>query len=263
MAENYNLYHREKIMLPLNKLSVENVEGDILRANTHLNAWIERFKDTSRTTEQNKQSVFKLTSFYMMLAYGNYALENYSEVKPNLIKAAPFAFLRGFDSELRTHNNDWTIQQELNICLIFGDADIINKMSKLANSYKPSSIMHNACYLYDLLLIKIGTHQPLEQSDIDDALTEAKNTKNKDVQQYIYSLIEAIQALTTGNQALWQESITKAIAWHTDECKFGDYKDMLDGFMCLNALTMAKLGKELHGWHCTTNSLYLPLFLID
>ncbi|RZR39834.1 hypothetical protein [Vibrio vulnificus] len=127
-------------MLPLNKLSVENVEGDILRANTHLNAWIERFKDTSRTTEQNKQSVFKLTSFYMMLAYGNYALENYSEVTPNLIKAAPFAFLRGFDSELRTHKNDWTIQKELNICLIFGDADIINKMSKLANSYIPNQL---------------------------------------------------------------------------------------------------------------------------
>ncbi|EHT4939357.1 immunity 49 family protein [Vibrio vulnificus] len=250
-------------MLNLNKIELSELNEYIEKNPNYISLGLEKFTDSNSQEKLKKRAVFNLTSCYVELAYANYALESYSDVKPNLIKAAPFAFLRGFDSELRTHNNDWTIQQELNICLIFGDADIINKMSKLANSYKPSSIMHNACYLYDLLLIKIGTHQPLELSDIDDALSEAKNTKNKDVQQYIYSLIEAIQALTTSNQTLWQESIDKAIAWHTDECKFGDYKDMLDGFMCLNALTMAKLGKELHGWHCTTNSLYLPLFLID
>lgn len=249
-------------MLKLNKYEID-FERLFRRAPTVLENRTPEIYDESANLDDRKQATFVVTSKYIELAYANYALENYSEVKPNLIKSAPFAFLRGFDSELRTHNNDWTIQQELNICLTFGDADIIEKLSKLANSFKPSSIMHNACYFYDLLLIKIGTHQPLEQSDIDEALFEAKNTKDKDVQQYIHPLIEAISALTTSNQALWQESIDKAIAWHTDECKFGDYKDMLDGFMCLNALTMAKLGKDLHGWHCTTDSLYLPLFLVD
>ncbi|AMG10707.1 Imm49 family immunity protein [Vibrio vulnificus] len=250
-------------MLKLNKAILDDLDElyeDLEYLNNHRVAQI---TDEDVTLERRKNAVFVVTSKYITIAYTNYALENYSEVKPNLIKAAPFAFLRGFDTELRTHKNDWTIQKELNICLIFGDADIIKKISKLANSYRPSSIMHNACYLYDLLLIKIGTHQALEQIEIDEALSEAKNTKDKDVQQYIHPLIEAINALNTGNQALWQESIDKAIAWHTDECKFGDYKDIDDGFMCLNALTMAKLGKELHGWHCTTNSLYLPLFLID
>lgn len=250
-------------MLKLNKCTLDDLDElyeDLEYINNHR---VPQITDENVTLDRRKNAVFFVTSKYITIAYTNYALENYSEVKPNLIKAAPFAFLRGFDSELRTHNNDWTIQQELNICLTFGDADIVEKLSKLANSFKPSSIMHNACYFYDLLLIKIGTHQPLEQSDIDEALSEAKNTKDKDVQQYIHPLIEAISALTTSNHALWQESIDKAIAWHTDECKFGDYKDMLDGFMCLNALTMAKLGKELHGWHCTTDSLYLPLFLID
>ncbi|EMQ2877942.1 immunity 49 family protein [Vibrio navarrensis] len=249
-------------MLKLNKYEID-FERLFRRAPTVLENRTPEIYDESANLDDRKQATFVVTSKYIELAYANYALENYSEVKPNLIKSAPFAFLRGFDSELRTHNNDWTIQQELNICLTFGDADIIEKLSKLANSFKPSSIMHNACYFYDLLLIKIGTHQPLEQSDIDEALSEAKNTKDKDVQQYIHPLIEAISALATSNQILWQESIDKAIAWHTDECKFGDYKNMLDGFMCLNALTMAKLGKELHGWHCTTDSLYLPLFLID
>ncbi|ELU4011290.1 immunity 49 family protein [Vibrio vulnificus] len=250
-------------MLPLNKLSVENVEGDILRANTHLNAWIERFKDTSRTTEQNKQSVFKLTSFYMMLAYGNYALENYSEVKPNLIKAAPFAFLRGFDPELKTQNSAWTIQDELNICLLFGDSVLLEKIKVLNWSLPEDRWVHPAIYQYDHLLMHIATGRTPSEQAITQALSDAKSAKNKDVIQFFLSLIEAIHALTTSNQTLWQESIDKAIAWHTDECKFGDYKDIDDGFMCLNALTMAKLGKDLHGWHCTTNSLYLPLFLID
>ncbi|MFH4666915.1 hypothetical protein WMQ48_19630 [Vibrio cidicii] len=250
-------------MLKLNKVILDDINElyeDLEYLETHPAPEI---NDENETLDDRQNAVFVMTSQYIEIAYTNYALENYSEVKPNLIKSAPFAFLRGFDSELRTHNNDWTIQQELNICLTFGDADIIEKLSKLANSFKPSSIMHNACYFYDLLLIKIGTHQPLELSDIDEALSEAKNTKDKDVQQYIHPLIEAISARATSNQILWQESIDKAIAWHTDECKFGDYKDMLDGFMCLNALTMAKLGKDLHDWRCTTDSLYLPLFLID
>ncbi|MFH4666534.1 hypothetical protein WMQ48_17670, partial [Vibrio cidicii] len=149
-------------MLKLNKLTAEDLTFYLSNNPNGIRNWSPVIDDPNEPLEEKQQAAFHLTSWYVELAYANYALENYSEVKPNLIKAAPFAFLRGFDSELRTHNNDWTIQQELNICLTFGDADIIEKLSKLANSFKPSSIMHNACYFYDLLLIKIGTHQPLE-----------------------------------------------------------------------------------------------------
>ncbi len=67
----------------------------------------------------------------------------------------------------------------------------------------------------------------------------------------------------SGDHTLWQTSIDKVITWHKDECKFGDYKNDKKGIMSLNALTMAKLGKDLHGWVCSTDSLYLPLYLID
>ena len=197
-----------------------------------------------------------------MLAYGNYALENFTEVKPNFEQVAPYAYLRGFDPVLKTHNNDWTIQQELNICLCFGDKELHQKLETIVDTYEPSSIMHQACFRYDQLLLQIGTGQTPEQSDIDAALAEAQSTKDKDVQQYILPLIQAIQALIVSDETQWQTAIDKAIAWHTDECKFGDYKDMEEGFICLNALTLAKLGKELHGWSCKTDSLYLPLFLI-
>ena len=164
---------------------------------------------------------------------------------------------------MKGHNNEWTIQDVLNIALLFGDKTIINQLRDKADAFKTSSVTKKAIFLYDHLLIKIGSGKALTQSEIQTALTEAKNTKDKDVQQYIYPLIETISALTLGEQALWQANIDKVIAWHKDECKFGDYKEDKEGTMSLNALTMAKLGKDMHGWECTTDSLYLPLYLIN
>ena len=247
-------------MLKLNECNFDDHEYSINRANTHLNAWLQRFNDNTSNVEQTK-SVFKLTDFYLMLAYANYALENTSEVKPNFEKAAPFAFLVGFDPQLKTVHNDWTIQEDLNVVLLFGQAQLLSKLA--TTPIKLYAIGHQAKLQYVELLKSIGTGHTPETSDINIAIAEAKNTKDKDVQQYILPLIEAILALASGENTLWQTSIDKAIKWHADECKFGDYKDMEEGFICLNALTMAKLGKEMHGWSCSTDSLYLPLFLID
>ncbi|WP_158136435.1 Imm49 family immunity protein [Vibrio navarrensis] len=250
-------------MLKLNKVILDDINElyeDLEYLETHRAPEI---NDENETLDDRQNAVFVMTSQYIEIAYTNYALENYSEVKPNLIKAAPFAFLRGFDKKLRTHSTDWSIQDDLNTCLLFGDAALLAQIKAMEWSLPEEEWMHPAIYQYDHLLMHIATgRMPTEQA-ITQAFTDAKSAKNKDVIQFFLPLIEAISALTTSNQALWQESIDKAIAWHTDECKFGDYKDMLDGFMCLNALTMAKLGKDLHGWHCTTDSLYLPLFLID
>ena len=76
-------------------------------------------------------------------------------------------------------------------------------------------------------------------------------------------LVEAIKGLSIGDNLLWQSSIDKVIAWHTDECKYGDFKEDGNAVMSLNALSMAKLGKDMHGWQCQTDSLYLPLYLIN
>ncbi|EPF2931252.1 hypothetical protein ACSL9C_004208, partial [Vibrio navarrensis] len=107
-------------MLKLNKVILDDINElyeDLEYLETHRAPEI---NDENETLDDRQNAVFVMTSQYIEIAYTNYALENYSEVKPNLIKAAPFAFLRGFDSDLRTHNNDWTIQQEMNICLTFG-----------------------------------------------------------------------------------------------------------------------------------------------
>ncbi|NTS77895.1 immunity 49 family protein [Catenovulum sp. SM1970] len=250
-------------MLKLNKLNEDDLSYDLSSRPKAIKNWTPVINDDDEPIEEKVRAAFNLTSWYVRLANANYGLENYDQVKPYLEKAAPYAFLRGFDEELKTHKNDWTIQQELNLCLLFGNTDIIEKLSKLVNNFKPSSIMHQACYLYDCLLIKVGTGQSIEQVQIEEALSEAGATKDKDVLQYIQPLIQAINALVLSDQSLWQSSIEKAIDWHTDQCKFGDYKEDIDGFINLNALTLAKLGKTMHGWQCETHSLYLPLFLID
>lgn len=249
-------------MLKLNKFE-EDYERVFKRAPKVLAKREPQIIDLNLSAYDRQQATFVVAGKYIQLAYLNYWLENFDQVKPNLQKAAPYAFLRGFDPDLKTHNNDWTIQQELNIVILFAESDVIEKLSNNNWLLPKDNIINQACYLYDRLLMQIGTGQTPAQSDIDDALLEAKTTKNKDVLQYILPLTEAISALTSGNKALWQASIDKAIKWHSDECKFGDYKDMEEGFICLNALTMAKLGKDMHGWQCQTDSLYLPLFLID
>jgi len=224
---------------------------------------LKHVNDLSIDIEVRGRAVWILSGEYQELAYAHYVLENYDEVKPYLQKAAPFSYLTGFDLELKEHNNEWTIQSELNTALLFGDETIIDQLSDIADSFKTSSVTLLAVFLYDQLLIKIGTGKKLLQTEIQEALTEAKKTKDKDVQQYILPLIEAISALVSNDQSLWQTSIDKVIKWHADECKFGDYKNDVNGIMSLNALTMAKLGKNMHGWVCSTDSLYLPLYLIN
>lgn len=251
-------------MLKLNKCEID-FDRLFKRAPIVLEKRTPQILDTSIDLEVRQQALFVVTNKYIDLAYANYALENFSEVKPNLKKAAPFAYLRGFEKGLRTYSTAWSILDDLNIVLLFGDSELKVKLQALSWSLPDDRIddQDRAIYLYDHLLIKIGTGQIPEKADIDAALLEAKSTKNKDVLQFFLPLIEAISALVSGDKALWQASIDKAIKWHTDECKFGDYKDMEAGFICLNALTMAKLGQDLHHWQCKTQSLYLPLFLIE
>ena len=250
-------------MLKLNKLTETDIKYYLIKNPTGIQNWSPVLDDPDEPLEEKQQAAFHLASFYIEIAYANYALEDFSEVKPNLEKAAPFAFLRGFDSELQAHKSDYSIQKELNICLLFGEPKLLEQIRALNWSLSEDDIVHPAIYQYDHLLMQIATGSTPTPQAINTAQQDAKNAKNKDVLQFFAPLIDAISALVSGDQPLWQSSIDKAIAWHADECKFGDYKDMIEGFICLNALTMAKLGKDMHGWQCQTDSLYLPLFLID
>ncbi len=247
-------------MLQLNKHQI-NTERLFKKAPIVLEIRLAHFNDPDIDQQTKKDAVFVLASKYTELAYANYALENYNEVKPDLIKAAPFCFLLGFDPQLKTANNGWTIQQDLNRVILFGDDELLKQLSTA--TIRLSSISYHAMLLYIQLLKQFACTKSVATAELDQAINEAQNTKDKDVLQYILPLLQAIQALTQANQNQWQSSIDKAIKWHTDECKFGELADMEEGYMCLNALTMAKLGKQLHGWQCSTESLYLPLFLID
>ena len=249
-------------MLKLNNYNFE-FEKLFNKAPKTIDIRLKHVNDSSIDKEVKGRAVWILTGKYQELAYAHYVLVNNDEVKPYLEKAAPFAYLSGFDPELKNVFGDWNIQHRINLVILFGDTLTKQKLQTVGWRLPADNIMHQACYLYDHLLIKIGTGQALSHSEIQTAIDEAKKTKDKDVQQYILPLIEAISALTTEEQALWQTSIDKVIAWHKDACKFGDYKEDKQGIMSLNALTMAKLGKDMHGWECTTDSLYLPLFLIN
>ncbi|MBB1402087.1 Imm49 family immunity protein [Pseudoalteromonas sp. SG45-1] len=219
--------------------------------------------DTLAPQKDKKDAARILSGEYQELAYAYYVLENYKEAKLYLKKAAPFTYLSSFDPELKNVFGDWNIQHRINLVILFGDVATKQKLKTVGWSLPTDNIIHQACYLYDHLLIKIGTGKVLPVEEIENALTEAKATKDKDVQQCIVPLIEAIKGLTNGDDYLWQSSIDKVIAWHADECKYGDFKEDGNAVMSLNALSMAKLGKDMHGWQCKTDSLYLPLFLID
>ncbi len=146
---------------------------------------LKHMDDLSTPSDTREMAVFILSGEYLELAYAHYVLEKFDEDRPYLQKSAPFAYLTGFDPELKGHNNEWTIQEELNVALLFGDKTIISQLYDIAGSFKTSSITLQAVFLYDQLLIKIGTGHVLSHSEIEEALTEAKKTKDKNVQQYI------------------------------------------------------------------------------
>ena len=56
--------------------------------------------DPLASQEDKEEAAEILSEEYQELAYAHYVLENYEEAKCNLKKAAPFAYLTGFDSEL-------------------------------------------------------------------------------------------------------------------------------------------------------------------
>ncbi|MGK2236984.1 MAG: hypothetical protein ACI85L_002149 [Pseudomonadota bacterium] len=249
-------------MLKLNNYDFE-FEKLFKKAPITIDIRLKHIDDSAVDFEVKINAVRILSKKLQELAYAHYVLENYTDAKLYLKKAAPFAYLTGFDSELKGYNNEWTIQNKLNVTLLFGDESIISKLREHADDFTTSSVTKKAIFLYDHLLIKIGTGKLLSTNEIEDALTEAKSTKDKDVQQCIAPLIEAIKGLTIGDDLLWQSSIDKVIAWHADECKYGDFKEDGNAVMSLNGLSMAKLGKDMHGWQCKTDSLYLPLYLIN
>lgn len=118
-------------MLKLNKCVLDDLDElyeDLEYINNHR---VPQVTDENVTLDRRKNAAFVVTSKYITIAYTNYALENYPEVKPNLIKAAPFAFLRGFDKKLGTHKTDWSIQKELNICLLFGGASLLTQIKTM------------------------------------------------------------------------------------------------------------------------------------
>ncbi|MBB1282562.1 immunity 49 family protein [Pseudoalteromonas sp. SR41-1] len=249
-------------MLRLNNYDFE-FEKFFKKAPITIDIRLKHIDDSAVDFEVKINAVRILSKKLQELAYAHYVLENYTDAKLYLKKAAPFAYLTGFDSELKGHNNEWTIQNKLNVTLLFGDESIISKLREHADDFTTSSVTKKAIFLYNHLLIKIGTGKVPPEEEIENALNEAKSTKDKDVQQCIVPLIEAIKGLTIGDDYLWQSSIDKVIAWHADECKYGDFKEDGNAVMSLNALSMAKLGKDMHGWQCKTDSLYLPLYLIN
>jgi len=87
-------------MLKLNKFE-EDYERVFMRAPKVLGKREPQIHDLNLSSYDRQQATFVVTSKYIELAYLNYWLENFNEVKPYLEKAAPYAFLRGFDTELK------------------------------------------------------------------------------------------------------------------------------------------------------------------
>ena len=114
---------------------------------------LKHMNDPSVGVDTKKRACWVLSEEYKELACAHYVLENYNEAKFYLKEAAPFAYLTGFDSELKGHNNEWTIQGELNVALLFGDETIINKLREHADDFTTSSVTKKAIFLYDHLLI--------------------------------------------------------------------------------------------------------------
>ncbi|MEK0159597.1 hypothetical protein WLQ65_10735 [Pseudoalteromonas piscicida] len=219
--------------------------------------------DKTLSLEQRKEALFTVAEEYLDLGYAYYMLEENNKSIVHFQKAMPYKFKLAFEALWKEPENCWSIQETLNCILLFGTKELKSELIDSNWKLENEDIINESSYLYDRLLIQIGTTFKVDDAALINALNVSELEKDRDVQQFIVPLLRAIKGLITSDKSQWQIGIDKALQWHTDEAKLGEYRDIRQGVICLNALTLAKLGRDMHEWECTSESIYLPLNLLN
>lgn len=190
---------------------------------------------------------------YLKLASEALANEIFHEEKPQIIEhtRTPWIYIKAIELAVSFGNKyDIDLLTSIeDIKFIHGTPEHVAKCKLLA---------YTAFALRAFL--KSGS---IESSLLTDlvALSESKNV-NREEKHFIVPVVHGLQALLEEDKNAWDASVQEALDAHLKEVKSGDYRDDVDGFICMPGMMLIKLGAD-KGWQSTIDSLYLPKQLME
>lgn len=167
--------------------------------------------------------------------------------------------------ELDTHRNPWKAEQILDLVACFGSAQnraaiAALRADQLRHPVRPE---HDALARYlDVLRAHIAGAR-LDTAALSAVVLSCESPHaTKEDRLFLQPGAQGLTALEAHDTASWNHALAQILTSHGQEARDGDLALLSDGFVCLRALMLAKLGVE-RGLSCHATSVYLPVFLFD
>ena len=162
----------------------------------------------------------------------------------------------------------WEYIEALELVISFGnenDLEILTKIEDIKFIHgTPEEVEECKFLAYTAFALRAFLKSgSVESSLLTDllALSESKNV-NREEKHFIVPVVHGLKALLEKDKDAWDASVQEALDAHLKEVKSGDYRDNVDGFICMPGMMLIKLGAD-KGWQSTIDSLYLPKQLME
>ena len=95
----------------------------------------------------------------------------------------------------------------------------------------------------------------IEQHCLEDTAPQADRV-------FLLPKVRGLQAVQRRDADTWELALSDLVKAHAHEAQRGQYRLLPEGFICVSALMLTKLGEEA-GMMCHITSPYLPLHLLE
>ena len=254
-------------MLNLNKIKQEWLADDLNRATRVTNKFYPQYLEAPQEVNFSE----KIAKQSANLGYINYQQEQSGEAINFFQRSADAAtawFCHEALPEPGRSRQPWQFLQYFYIVIAFGSEKDQHSFSQVdENIYFYQEDAENKAfhqYVADVVAFfkDIVAGQPVS-ADRVQALIEASNQtkRNKDEQSFVVPVVNGMVALLQENKGAWCEAVQSCLDRHLKQVKSGDYRDDIEGFICMPGMALIKMGTA-KGWKTDIDSLYLPLALL-
>ena len=182
--------------------------------------------------------------------------------------AANDLFLQDLPEIIEHTRTPWIYIKAIELAVSFGNENDLKTLTKIEDIKfihgTPEHVAKCQLLAYTAFALRAFLKSgSVESSLLTDlvALSESKNV-NREEKHFIVPVVHGLKALLEEDKDAWEASVQEALDAHLKEVKSGDYRDDIDGFICMPGMMLIKLGAD-KGWQSTIDSLYLPKQLME
>ncbi|MAD47326.1 MAG: hypothetical protein CMI02_05190 [Oceanospirillaceae bacterium] len=162
----------------------------------------------------------------------------------------------------------WEYIEALEIVTSFGSMEDLNMLldvDEIKFFHGTAEELEECQFLADTAfwLREYLSNETLEKGLIDKLIKLSVSKRiGREEKHFVVPLVNGLKALVEDDRNSWNASIQQALDAHLKEIKSGDYRDDIQGFICMPGMMLIKLGAN-KGWHTDIDSLYLPKQLME